>query len=238
MTHTFLQDFEDRKRQVRHYLAVVSRAEREGGMGSSRAQEGRLLTLRAGTFLVLYNLVEATTRGAVEAIHDKIMTNEVPFPLLTLSLRKEVVRLFKKGADPANDHTMNDFPSAFVAVALIKSVKMSGSVDAKAIRDLSACYGFSSKTNKDTTRNGHDLVTIKSNRNDLAHGRKTFEQVGRDYGTTELLLLARRSMRYMDEILKNIAAYLDEAGYLAIEAADAADIPDANEGGLPAIPPA
>jgi len=238
MTDTFLQDFEDRKRQVRHYLAVVSRAEREGGMGSTRVQEGRLLTLRAGTFLVLYNLIEATTRGAIEAIHDKITTNEVPFPLLTLSLRKEVVRLFKKGADPANDHTMDDFPSAFVAVALIKSVKMSGSVDAKAIRELALCYGFSSLTNKDSTRNGHDLVTIKSNRNDLAHGRKTFEQVGRDYGTAELLLLARRSMRYMDEILKNIAAYLDEAGYLAKKTPDAPDATDPLEEILLATPPA
>jgi hypothetical protein len=182
-----------------------------------------LLTLRAGTFLVLYNLIEATTRGAVEAIHDKITTSEVPFTLLTLSLRKEVVRLFKKGADPARDHSMDDFPSAFVAVALDQSVKLSGSVDAKAIRELSDCYGFSSQTDKNLTYNGHDLLTIKSNRNDLAHGRKTFEQVGREYPSTELHLLARRSMRYMDGILRNIATYLDGEDYL--EKGDPGEVP-------------
>lgn len=219
MTHTFLQDFEERKRQVRHYLAVVAKAEREAGLGATRVLEGRLLTLRAGTFLVLYNLVEATTRGAVEAIHDKITTSEVPFTLLVLSLRKEVVRLFKKEADPSTDHTMDDFPSAFVAVALHQRINLSGTVDAKLIRALGECYGFSCQTAKHTTRDGSDLLTVKRNRNDLAHGRKAFEEVGRDYTSSELLLLARRSMRYMDGILKNIASYLDCESYLEKKAA-------------------
>jgi len=214
MTHPIFKDFEERKRHVRHYLAIVSRTEREAGLGTTRTLEGRLLTLRAGTFLVLYNLVEATTRGAVEAIHDKITSSEVPFPNLTLSLRKEVVRLFKKGADPVSNHTMDDFPSAFVVIALAQGIHLSGSVDAKAIRELGECYGFSCQTNNNVTRGGSDLVIIKRNRNDLAHGRKTFEEVGRQYSTTELLLLARRSMRYMDGILGNVVSYLDNEHYL------------------------
>jgi hypothetical protein len=219
MTHSFLRDFEDRKRQVRHYLAVVSKAEREAGLGATRVQEGRLLTLRAGSFLVLYNLIEATTRGAVEAIHDKITTSGVPFTALTLCLRKETIRLFKKGADPASNHTMDDFPAAFVTVALDQGIKLSGSVDAKSIRELSECYGFSTRTENAVTRNGSDLLTVKRNRNDLAHGRKTFEEVGRDYPSVDLLLLARRSTRYMDGILQNIAAYLDAEDYLERAAA-------------------
>lgn len=214
MTHVFLQDFLDRKRQVHHYLAVVAKAEREAGLGTTRVLEGRLLTLRAGTFLVLYNLIEATTRGAIEAIHDKITTSEVQFSLLTLSLRKEVIRLFKKGADPATDHTMDNFPSAFVSVALERNISLSGNVDAKTIRELGECYGFSCETTKRVTHDGGDLLTIKRNRNDLGHGRKTFEEVGRDYTSSQLLLLARRSTKYMGEVLKNISVYLDEEAYL------------------------
>jgi hypothetical protein len=214
MSHTFLDDFQDRKRQVRHYLAVVAKAERESGIGASRVQEGRLLTLRAGTFLVLYNMVEATTRGALDAIHDRITTSEAPFTLLSLSLRKEVIRLFKKSADPSVNHTLDDFPSAFVAVALSDRVKLSGNVDARAIRDLADCYGFSHQTNAAITRNGTDLLTIKRNRNDLAHGLKTFEEIGRDHAAAELQLLSRRSMRYMDGIMLNIVTYLDNELYL------------------------
>ncbi|WP_027584224.1 MAE_28990/MAE_18760 family HEPN-like nuclease [Bradyrhizobium sp. Ai1a-2] len=214
MTYTFLRDFEDRKRQVRHYLAVVTRQERSAGIGASRVEEGRLLTLRAGTFLVLYNLIEASTRGAIEAIHDQITTNEAPFTLLSTSLRKEVVRLFKKAADPSTNHTVDDFPSAFVAIALAQGMELSGNVDARVIRKIGATYGFSHTTRSPLTRDGNDLLTIKTNRNDLAHGRKTFEEIGRDHTTRELLLLARRSMRYMDDILANVAHYLDKEHYL------------------------
>lgn len=214
MTHSFQRDFDDRKRQVRHYLAVVGNAEREVELGGSRVHEGRLLTLRAGTFLVLYNLVEATTRAAVEAIHDEITRTEAPFTALCLSLRKEVVRLFKKAANPATDHTLANFPAGFVAVALKQGINLSGTVDAKAIRALAECYGFSSQTDKETTYNGSDLLVVKRNRNDLAHGLKTFEEVGRDYTSTDLLLLSRRSMRYMDGILGNVAGYLDAKDYL------------------------
>jgi len=87
-------------------------------------------------------------------------------------------------------------------------------VDAKAIRELGECYGFSCATNAKFTRDGSDLLTIKRNRNDLAHGRKSFEVVGRDYTLQDLLLLTRRSMRYMDGVLSNIGNYLDEQLYL------------------------
>lgn len=214
MTQAFLQDFEDRKRQVRHYLAVVSKAEREAGIGASRVMQGRLLTLRAGTFLILYNLIEASARGAIEAIHDHITTTSPAFSMLTLALRTEVIRLFKKGADPATSHSPDDFPSAFVTIAMAQGIKLSGNVDAKAIRELAECYGFSHQTDAKITRNGSDLVMVKSNRNDLAHGRKTFEEIGRDHAAPQLLLIARRSMRYMDGILNNVAVYLEGEHYL------------------------
>lgn len=215
MTRSFQVDFTDRKRQVRHYLAVVSSAERSAQLGQSRVDEGRLLTLRAGTFLILYNLIEATTRGSIEAIHDQIIGAGVPFSRLSIGLRKEVLRLFKKGADPLLHHTMNDFPAEFVAVALAQKIKVSGTVDAKAIRQFADCYGFSSLTKRELTRNGSDLLTIKSNRNDLAHGLKTFEEVGRDYTSTDLMLLSRRTFFYMDGIIKNISAFLDSESYLS-----------------------
>lgn len=215
MIHPFLTDFGERRRQVRHYLSSVAQAEREAQIAvATRIQEGRLLALRAGTFLILYNLVEATTRAAIAAIHDNITTNRSPVSVLTLNLRKEVIRLFKKGADPARDHTLTDFPADFVAIALDQAHNLAGIVDARLIRQLGVRYGFSCQTTKEVTRDGVDLLTIKNNRNDLAHGTKTFEEVGRDYTSIELLLLSRRSMHYMNSILNNVARYLDGKDYL------------------------
>ena len=180
---------------------------------STRTQTRRLLTLRGGTFLIIYNLIEASVRGAIDAIHDRIVTEQVPFELLSLGLRTEVVRRFKRDADPAIHHAMTDLPSAFVAVALDQGITLSGNVDARYIRELGACYGFSCDTTNDKTWGGSDLVTIKSNRNTLAHGEQTFEEVGRDYPAQELLAISRRSLAFMNEILGNIEGYLDDKGY-------------------------
>lgn len=215
MTHPLFQDFADRKRQVRHYLAIVLRAEKMATVGAtSRAQERRLLMLRAGTFLLLYNLIEATTRGAVEAIHDRITTEQVPFENLNQTLRREMIKRFKQRADPAVHHSLKDFPSAFVGVALDAGVMLAGNVDARYIRELSTIYGFSHHTDKDRTWGGSDLVTVKDNRNALSHGRKTYEEVGRDYPSRELSVLTRRSLAYMGEVLANVSMYLDQRGYL------------------------
>jgi len=214
MSAAFLSDFEDRRRQVRHYLAIVLAAERGAALGkTTKAQERRLLTLRAGAFLLLYNLIEATTRGAIDAIHDRIVTEQVPFTSLNLELRKEVMRRFILDARPNKHHTMNDFPAEFVAIALDQGIKLAGNVDARLIRGLAMCYGFSHETAPDRTWAGADLLTIKSNRNKLAHGFQSFEDVGRDYPSRELLALTRRSHAYMSGILRNISNYLENQGY-------------------------
>ena len=217
MSLPFIEDFNNRRRQVRHYLLTVASAERTAAGPVSRAREGRLLTLRAGTFLVLYNLVEASTRAAIEAIHDRVTTEQVQFETLVESIRKEVVRRFKANADPAIHYSLSDLPSSFVAVALDQSVELSGNVDARKIRELGEEYSFSSLTDASRTRGGSDLLTIKTNRNDLAHGRKTFEEVGRNYPAGDLLLITRRSLAYMEGWLGNVSTYLNDKGYLREE---------------------
>ena len=215
MTHAFLTDLEDRKQQVRHYLITVARFERKSKLGvTSRSQEGRLLTLRAGTFLILYNLVEATTRGAIESIHETITTKAVPFTTLSEYLRRMTILLFKREANPAINHSMVDVPTEFVAIALAlgQDFKLSGSVDAKAIRELSAKYGFSNTARKGS-RGGSDLLIVKRNRNDLAHGIKSFEEIGRDYTASDLILISRRTMHFMTDIMHNVRNYIDNEDY-------------------------
>lgn len=217
MSYAFIEDLTERKRQVRHYLLAVSAAERNLSLGSAtRTQEGRLLTLRAGAFLVLYNLIEATTRGAIEAIHDEIITKNIGFTSLNPQIRKEVVIKFRKSTEVFDSSDLNNFPSGFVAIALALNdgIKIAGSVDARKIRSLGECYGFSCKTDTAKNRDGSDLLTIKTNRNDLAHGHKTYEEVGRNYTSRELMFIARRSMHYITAIVDNISDFLETESYL------------------------
>lgn len=216
---SLLDDYEDRRRQVRHYLAIVLAAEKSASATASISHQRRLLTLRAGTFLLMYNLVEASIRAGIDAIHDKILTDQAPFDRLIPTLQKEAVVRFKKHAKPTlHGALLPGFSSAFVAVAMAESTDFAGNVDAKSIRDLGKMYGFS-VTAPAETWGGSDLVSIKSIRNDLAHGRKSFEEVGRDYPATELLNISRRASPFVRAILENISTYLDQKHYLEVELA-------------------
>ncbi|MGE7469858.1 MAE_28990/MAE_18760 family HEPN-like nuclease [Bosea sp. NPDC003192] len=217
MSNGLQSDFQTRTRQVRHYLSILVAIERITPLGrATRTQEGRLLTARAGVFLVLYNLVEATTRNTIEAIHDRIATETVPFEELSASLRREAMKRFRTRLDPEAHYGATDLARAFVGIALEGGISLSGNVDARHIRELAEVYGFSHSAPSHTW-GGSDLVTVKNNRNNLAHGRVTFEDVGRDYGIEQIRGLSLRTLGYMRAILGNVTQFLDERRYLHTE---------------------
>jgi hypothetical protein len=216
MTRPFIDEFERRRTQVRRYLATVSKAEREDRVGDRRrVQTETLHVLRAGVFLITYNLVEASIRSGVEAIHDEMAVQRVNFGALNNEIRKEVVKGFKKKAKPERDYAMADLPVDIVAAALDVEYEFSGNVDARLIRSVSEIYGFSTDSDRSRTYNGADLLTIKTNRNDLAHGLKTYDEVGRDFTTKQLVGISFRAMNFISAVLGNISTYLDNSGYLA-----------------------
>jgi hypothetical protein len=89
-------------------------------------------------------------------------------------------------------------------------------VDARLIKQIAEKYGFSYQTDLAKTKNGQNFVVIKSNRNDLAHARKSFEQVGRDKTIEELLEIKQEVVKYLRQILEKIRDYLDNEEYLKL----------------------
>ncbi|MTJ54137.1 hypothetical protein FJR38_16530, partial [Anabaena sp. UHCC 0253] len=73
--------------------------------------------------------------------------------------------------------------------------------------------GFSATTNKNT-RDGIDLVSIKKNRNDLAHGFLSFNEVGKSTSAENLVEISERVIKYLRQILENIEEYLVNEEYL------------------------
>jgi hypothetical protein len=91
----------------------------------------------------------------------------------------------------------------------------SGNIDGRKIKETAIKYGFSHVTDARKTGNGSDLLIVKMNRNDLAHGFKSFTEVGRDKTADELLAIERKVVKYLRQILQNIEAYLENQEYLA-----------------------
>ncbi|BAY31472.1 hypothetical protein NIES2107_33310 [Nostoc carneum NIES-2107] len=226
MESTLFKDFDERAQEVSRYFLFLKNLEQGSiklSMGNAQSIKTKSInnnlekTLKATGYLLLYNLVESTITNAIEAVFDELKNKNISFDDVRDEIKKIIIDNIK---DKDNKSTANLLISIqnisvdIISACFNKKRLFSGNVDAKTIRDTANMYGFSYKTNARKTQNGSDLLTIKTNRNDLAHGSKSFEEVGRDATADELLKIQKRVIYYLKGILENIESYLLNEEYL------------------------
>ena len=199
----FLRDFDEER------VKFVSSPDGHTSM-SSTDQVALIKTLKANGFLLLYNLVESTVKNAIEAIFDEFKTQSVSFDACRDEVRKIVLTNLR-------NHNVDKILPALSAISIDvvvstfrKDELFAGNVDARRIREVAADYGFRSPNVK-----SDELLTVKTNRNDLAHGNKSFADVGRDYDVERLENIKSEVVTFLEELLENIADYITSGSYLA-----------------------
>jgi len=173
-------------------------------------------TLKANGFLLLYNLVESTMRNAIVAIFDEFKNQAISFDQLKPEIKMIVLQNLKNRSPKKINLQINQISIDIITATFEREELFSGNVDARLIKEIAEKYGFSYQTDFAKTKNGQNLVVIKRNRNDLAHGVKSFEDVGRDQTIEELLEIKDEVIEYLRQILENIKTYLDNQEYLDV----------------------
>lgn len=89
MTSPLFQDFNERSREVSKYFMLLKSLEQGttkltmegmGGIPKIKEIDSELIkTLKASSFLLLYNLVEATMRNAIEAIFNELQSQGISY---------------------------------------------------------------------------------------------------------------------------------------------------------------
>lgn len=232
MTSTLFQDFNERSREVSKYFIFLKSLEQgttklsmtgKGGSPKIREIDPELIkTLKASGFLLLYNLVEATMRNAIEAIFDELRGKRVSYDQISPELKKIVLKNLKKRDPDKIFSSITAISIDIINAGFNKDDIFAGNLDGREIQKTATAYGFSHITDYLKTGHGQDLLTVKSNRNDLAHGNKSFAEVGRDKSADELLEIKNKVVRYLRQILLNIEQYLSNQDYL-----------DSSNGGTP-----
>jgi hypothetical protein len=225
MTSGLFEDFNERSREVSKYFLFLKSL--ESGHVKLRLNGSRqevvkvkdvdselVKTLKASGFLLLYNLVEATMRNAIEAIFEDLKSRGVSFDEIRPELKKIVLQNLRKRNPDKIYSLIANISVDIVFACFDKGDLFSGNVDGRAIRDTALKYGFSFTTDPIRTGNGADLLTVKTNRNDLAHGVKSFSEVGREKSSDELLEIKHKVVRYLRQILQNIEDYINQQEYL------------------------
>lgn len=220
-----LLDFNTRAQEVNEYFlfleGLITEKTKLALLGDDGVQKVTLIdpglakTLKANGFLLLYNLVESTMRNAIEAIFDELSSNKVSFNSIRTEIKKVVLYNFKNRS-PDNIHSkITDISIDIITAGFNSKELFSGNVDRDEITKTARKYGFSHDTDYSKTKHGENLNDIMRKRNDLAHGNKSFAEVGRDTSIGDLLQIKEEVIEYLKQILQNIEDYLVKKEYLA-----------------------
>ena len=213
------QDFKDRIIEVEAYFNFMQNIDNgtihlttsnlQIPSYSSNDRENILRTLKASAFLMLYNLMESTVSNAVEAIFIELSSKNVSFDACRNSLRIIILNNLRQHKPAEIIPFLKRIEVDVIFKTFRKDEIVSGNVDARKIRKFATEYGFHSPAVK-----GNHLLTVKSKRNDLAHGTKSFMEVGRDYPMNEMLDIKNQVIAYLQTMLNNIETYLLDKDYL------------------------
>jgi hypothetical protein len=224
MSSTLFTDFNERAKEVSKYFIFMKNLEQHNiklsmnnrrGIPKIKEIDSELIkTLKASGFLLLYNLVEATMRNAIEAIFDELQEQGVSYDQIRPELKKIVLKNLKKRNPDKIFSSITTISIDIISAGFDKNDLFSGNLDSREIQSTATKYGFSHLTDYAKTNNGRDLRTIKTNRNNLAHGWKSFKEIGQDKSTDELLEIKNKTVKYLRQILQNIEQYLSNQEYL------------------------
>lgn len=236
------QSFRDRCSEVSRYIEFVAKISehRATKLASVDHAENLIVienyeitreltkTLRANSYLVLYNLVEATMTTGIDAIHKAVHSNNLCFEDLSEKLKEITLTHFKRAIANSNKQEVfyneeHPIKLAMVYLGYDKENIFSGNIDVSLIRKVATKYGFSSP---DPNRKGRDIATnlkeIRDKRNGLAHGRLSFEQCGENTAHDYLQRVEKQTVIYLRAILWSISAYLRNDAYrIAIDNTEA-----------------
>lgn len=198
------RDFNMRTREL---VAFYRHARRQPLPGDNNITER---ALRAAVYLLVYNLVEATARSGVVAIIDKLKEERVSFNETRAELRQLVIRHLKTRTPENIEPLLMDLERDIFTYAFDPGILFSGNVDARALHKMARRLGL----NSDFRAPGDNLLIVKTKRNDLAHGLKTFAEVGREVSPEDLRRHVFSVVYYLRGFVANTERFIFDRQYL------------------------
>lgn len=183
---TLKTDFNMRIAEINCFINLLKQL--DNSLSSSDPHYDGFKAMKASTHLLIYNLVESTATGIHEQVFDAITQQGISFDQLTKPMKCIVLKNTQR---PNVDRLVADLKTLsfdIIGKTFDREDIYSGNVDAKKLRESFVSLGMRvpRPRGRNAFNGSQSLVKIKMNRNDLAHGRKTFAEVGRDMTPNDL----------------------------------------------------
>lgn len=217
----FTQEYDKRKSEIDSYIDLLDAMSNDGTKITDFDENTTVITVqqqkvcKASCYLLIYNLVEATVMNGVQSIYNRIQDEGLDFSSIMDLLKKvwwhskgesltstpkgeliETVYNYYCETNSGTNLNFNNFVSG-----------VSGNMDADGIRNVCHKYGI------DAVSDGRHLGNVKQYRNWLAHGNKSFSDIGQDVTVTQLREIKSNVFAFLDEYVNNVNTYLDNGRY-------------------------
>jgi hypothetical protein len=225
-----LAKFEERAAEVDEYLALLELVSLPGAMmhvPGKRPKEvssTALKTMKAASFLMLYNLVESSIRDSMSVLYETMNTRNRELSYFGDFVRKLWIQQRFRDLDPlsSNQTSYRGLIESMVSEALTSApvsldpdkLPISGNLDARKIRELFGEHNIPSRAHYRSFQ-GAELKTIKDRRNSLAHGTESFANCGQQYTVQTIKDIKRQSVIYLRSSLKNVKRYIEREQFAA-----------------------
>ena len=177
--------------------------------------------------MLLYNFIEASVFLFINSIYEKLEYEKITYLEASENFKKLFIEYkfldsFKKDS---NFNTYKEKVSeiieeistdAILKFEISKLSNLSGNIDAKNLRDVCNSHGIKLKSkskSQDPQNDEFSLTNIKNERNALAHGRKSFIEVGSYYTVNDLKNYYTEIVLLMDDLLNSVKKFINEKKY-------------------------
>ena len=199
-------------------------------IGSTRLSVQHLLTMNSGLIVHLYNVVEAVMSHATKIVESAFGT--VPPKAWSDNARREWLREHGVARVEGNADTrlkqVESFSRRLLAERPLGSQpirKPSGSWSDKNIGIFASRLGvnlpiqpdlYKKLAKRDSLGERGPLAFLADRRNDLAHGRRTFEGGAKDLTLALIREIADVALEYMTLVATSFQAYVDQRQFMAV----------------------
>lgn len=217
---TIREEFDNRVTEINSFYEILNLIELESPKISAydlsenaekviAVNSSKIDTLRSTSYLLLYNLIESTVYNAITTIFDEIKDSRLKYFDIIEDVQKYWLNNIYKHDDKKKKETIVDTIMKIALQIFTDTIELAsneiyygGSLDAQAIFSTakSMKIGISNVYKiYDKSIHGQILIDVRKKRNWLAHGEKSFIEVG-----------SSTTFSQLDEARKHICVFLSE----------------------------
>lgn len=230
-------EFEKRKIEIELYLEILKTVNFDkpklSAYNAVEAKNVDLLIdsekikiLTANSYLLIYNLVESTIYNSIVSIFDSITDKGVRYFEMIKEVQKYWLNnLYKHDINKKKETIIDTFMNIAIQIfdntinLASNEINYGGSLDAFTIFETAKSMKIEiSNLHRIYDKNLHGLilVDIKKKRNWLAHGEKSFSEVGNNVSYSEIEDAKKTVVIFLEEYINSVENYINNQDYKVI----------------------